>query len=191
MQSEYLLLITWWAIYLFFHSFLAADRVKRNIQNALSISPRIYRFLYSFWSVMGLVYLLYVMASIPPKYLIDGGKYLRYAGLVLTSYGVIVIHRAFKKISIQSFLGLKGESTELIVDGMHKHVRHPIYSGIILIQMGLFAFIPTLAVGCANLVIAIYLPIGIYLEEQKLIQIFGQKYLDYRSQVPAIIPRLF
>jgi methanethiol S-methyltransferase len=36
----------------------------------------------------------------------------------------------------------------------------------------------------------VYLVAGIYLEEQKLIKVFGERYLDYRKKVPMLIPRI-
>jgi methanethiol S-methyltransferase len=43
-----------------------------------------------------------------------------------------------------------------------------------------------LAVGITFL----YLPIGIHLEEGKLIAVFGEEYRKYREEVPALIPKL-
>jgi protein-S-isoprenylcysteine O-methyltransferase Ste14 len=36
----------------------------------------------------------------------------------------------------------------------------------------------------------VYLPIGIALEERKLIAAFGEDYVRYRREVPALFPRL-
>ncbi|MFT6214861.1 MAG: protein-S-isoprenylcysteine O-methyltransferase Ste14 [Roseivirga sp.] len=36
----------------------------------------------------------------------------------------------------------------------------------------------------------IYLPIGIYLEEKKLIQTYGKAYIKYKEEVPALIPKI-
>jgi protein-S-isoprenylcysteine O-methyltransferase Ste14 len=35
----------------------------------------------------------------------------------------------------------------------------------------------------------VYLPIGIHLEERKLIATFGEAYRRYRGEVPALWPR--
>lgn len=84
------------------------------------------------------------------------------------------------------------EGHELIVSGPYKIVRHPIYSGLfgLLIVSGfsmtkLWAYL---------LAITLYI-IGTILrtkvEEQLLIQHFGDDYLKYKKRVPAIIPFLF
>ena len=36
--------------------------------------------------------------------------------------------------------------------------------------------------------LSVYLPFGIYWEEQKLINSFGQTYRDYQAKVPAFFP---
>ena len=36
----------------------------------------------------------------------------------------------------------------------------------------------------------LYLPFGIYWEEQKLILHFGKAYLDYKKSVKALIPKI-
>ena len=67
--------------------------------------------------------------------------------------------------------------------------RHPIYLFSILFlglrpTMDLFYFI-------FYLVIVLYFIIGSYFEEKKLVERFGQIYIDYQKEVPRIIPIKF
>ncbi len=83
----------------------------------------------------------------------------------------------------------KGGEKGLIRKGTHAYVRHPIYSGIILIVIGMALYTPTDIVVLSVVCILAYLPAGIYFEEQKLIAEFGDDYLTYRREVPAIFPK--
>jgi protein-S-isoprenylcysteine O-methyltransferase Ste14 len=80
------------------------------------------------------------------------------------------------------------EENKLQRSGVLAWIRHPIYAGLILVILGFFLFIPNLPtlVSCGCMLM--YLPVGIYLEERKLIKIFGQEYIAYRNEVPAILP---
>ena len=35
----------------------------------------------------------------------------------------------------------------------------------------------------------LYLPLGVYYEEKKLVAIYGDAYIDYQRNVPPILPR--
>lgn len=116
---------------------------------------------------------------------------ITYCGLMISSLGVIVLQKSFKRISIKSFLGLSNEKNHgLIMSGLHAHVRHPIYSGTILIFLGAFLFNPTNLMLTSFVWLLIYLPVGIYLEEKKLITLFGDQYLDYKKRAKAVIPKI-
>jgi protein-S-isoprenylcysteine O-methyltransferase Ste14 len=107
---------------------------------------------------------------------------------MLATFGVVVISQTFREHSALGFLGLKVESKKFIRSGILNKARHPIYSGTILIVVGFFLFIPTVATLLSTLCILSYLPIGIYLEEKKLLLEFGDSYAQYQSEVPALIP---
>ena len=78
----------------------------------------------------------------------------------------------------------------LKIKGILTYVRHPIYSGTILIILGYLLYIPKLSSLIITLVVFIYLAIGIYFEEKKLKSEVGQQYLDYKRNVPSIIPKI-
>jgi protein-S-isoprenylcysteine O-methyltransferase Ste14 len=141
-------------------------------------------------SIFGLIALLYLNGSIESEYFFPNEGVMRYISLIFTAFGVILIQLAFRQYSLKAFLGLEQEKDGLLqTEGILKSVRHPIYSGIVLIVIGFFVFIPNLPTLISCLCIFGYLPIGIYLEEQKLIKHYGESYLKYKKQVPALIPR--
>lgn len=184
-MMDYLELILAWILYLALHSFLASTWLKSRTP----ISSKSYRLLYSLIAGAGLLGLVYLMALIPPIWVYELTPFLKFVGMVAASWGVIIVVASFRQISMKAFLGLKKEKNEeLVTTGLHGSVRHPIYTGTILIMVGMFISVPSLAVLLTVLVIFAYLPIGIYFEEKKLIEVFGQTYLDYKENVKAIIP---
>ncbi|MBV9107942.1 MAG: isoprenylcysteine carboxylmethyltransferase family protein, partial [Gemmatimonadetes bacterium] len=79
----------------------------------------------------------------------------------------------------------------LVVEGIYRHVRNPMISGVIAIVLGEAAILGLRSVaGFAAIVIsinAIYIPL---LEEPQLRQRFGGDYDEYRRNVPRWVPRL-
>lgn len=187
-MNELIWLGSGWVLYFTLHSFLASQRVKNLLNPGGS---RFYRLGYNVLSSIGLMALLFYGASIPSEKFFDNTGLVRYASLMLSTFGVMTIQLAFRQYRFGEFIGFKNESAaELQVTGVLSKVRHPIYSGIILITLGYFLFVPTWPSVVAAVSILLYLPIGIYLEEKKLTGIYGEAYVTYRKRVPPLIPRL-
>jgi protein-S-isoprenylcysteine O-methyltransferase Ste14 len=140
------------------------------------------------FSTAGLLALLFFNASIHSlKFFVSEGP-MRYVSLMLTTFGVMIIQSSFRQYSFKGFIGFGDETKELRTDGILKHVRHPILAGLILIVLGFFFFIPNLPTMISCICVLIYVPIGIYLEEKKLVAIYGDAYVEYQKKVPAIFP---
>ena len=71
---------------------------------------------------------------------------------------------------------------------LYRHVRHPIYVGWLMI----FWAAPVMTL--AHLVFALgttaYILFAIQLEERNLVEVFGERYVEYRRHTPMLIPRL-
>lgn len=102
---------------------------------------------------------------------------------------------------IESFLrfALKGEGTpspmlpprRLVVTGLYRHMRNPMYVGVISAILGQALFFADLRLfGYAALVwLFMHLFVVAY-EEPRLHHSFGAQYDDYRAHVPRWLPRL-
>lgn len=189
-MAGYGILVLGWIIYFAIHSVLAADKVKAWFRSLLAKGYRYYRILYSVISTVGLLGLLLLNAAIGRDWLWNPTGIVRYLSLLLATFGVIIVSRAFKEHNALAFIGLKQEEVKFSRSGILNYVRHPIYSGTILIVFGFFLFTPTMATLVSTLCILGYLPIGIYLEEMKLIKQFGDQYIRYKNEVPSLIPKL-
>ena len=187
MLETHLIFFGCWMVYYALHSFLAADGVKAKIR----LKPQVYRLLYSLLSSVLLLYVIILGAVQPTFFVFNASSNTKVVALSLTAVGVFIVKRAFRNYSFRGFLGIKAEEGGLKTDGLQGRMRHPLYTGTILIVMGFFFFSPTMINLTTLISLFVYLPFGIWLEEKKLIRHFGQAYLDYRQKVPALFPNPF
>jgi protein-S-isoprenylcysteine O-methyltransferase Ste14 len=109
-------------------------------------------------------------------------------GLSGLSLMLVCIKKYF--ISLSGLLSLVKEtvSHQLLITGIHRYIRHPLYLGTFTFLWGLFLTTPYLSLLIANSIITVYTLIGIRLEETKLINEFGENYKLYQKKVPKLIP---
>ena len=101
---------------------------------------------------------------------------------ILIAIGFGVIYRGWK--SIHNSCG------ELITDGLYRYVRHPQYSGLILVTVGLMVQWPTiLALVMWPVLIMMYIRLA-GKEERDAENIYGHLYLEYKKRIPMFIPNL-
>lgn len=192
MLTNISLTIIFWIFYFFIHSFLANRFVKNRIISALHLSNKVYRLLYSLISVLSLLPIFYFLSATKSDFLLPQTQILKFISLALSTWGVIIIKMAFKNYRLREFLGFSNTEgqLELMQSGVLKYVRHPIYSGTILLFIGFWLFIPNVLNLVTVICTFLYLPIGIRLEEEKLIVEYGDLYRRYKDKVPALIPDL-
>ncbi len=83
------------------------------------------------------------------------------------------------------------KNAELAQSGPYAFVRHPLYTGNILLVMGFAVANATLwAVPLALAFFWFYYPPAIEYEDRKLNSIFGQTWRDWADRTPALMPRL-
>jgi methanethiol S-methyltransferase len=185
----FIVLFLAWAVYLFLHSYLASRSVKQFFSLVMGRSFRFYRLLYNAISLSGLILLLYLNSMIDGHHLFHPPYWVRAFSLALGVCGLVIIFFAFKQYDWMSFSGVRPDKNEVLkVSGILKHVRHPIYSGTVLIVLGYFIYTPTAATLITTFANFLYLPIGIWLEERKLISWYGDSYRNYKKRVSSIIP---
>jgi len=192
MNSSRWLLIFFWIIYYVVHSLLASTPVKVFFENKTGKWFRYYRLFYTIFATFTLGLLLYFQFSINNELLIKS-VVLKYISLIfLVTPGIIIMIIAIKKYfmllsGIRSVF-LASPPDELKIEGIHRIVRHPLYSGTILFVWGLFFIFPLLNNLIAVILLTLYVLIGIKFEEKKLIKEFGKKYEEYIKNVPGLIP---
>ena len=176
------------------HSWMASLRFKESLRRILgSGGVKFYRLFYNVFSVISIAPIFYLMIVLPDKdfYQIPTPwSTMMLVGQGLTALLLIV---AVLQTDVLAFVGLRQlfedeKPGRLVTRGFYRIVRHPLYTfGLLTLwlssSMSLNAFI--IYVG-----LTIYILVGIYFEERKLLREFGQAYADYQSTTPMLIPGL-
>lgn len=110
---------------------------------------------------------------------------IKVIGIILSLVGILFILFSFLKIGVIPSISKSG----LITTGMYRIVRHPIYSGTLILFIGLILL-------NFSVLSFLYFPISIllywimtYFEEKDLKRMFGEEYILYKQKVKSrIIP---
>ena len=176
-----------WVVYGIVHSVLASDTVKNVFQT------KYYRIIYNLIAVVLLVPILYFQLTAESKRLMPDSIFNQILGGIMMSSGIFMMYISIKGYASKEFLGLDFDHKEpfgLKTDGLSEFIRHPLYTGTLLFFWGTFGFFATETFLTTALFITIYVRIGIYFEERKLVRVYGKEYEEYRKKVPMLIPRL-
>lgn len=84
----------------------------------------------------------------------------------------------------------KKEGHELIQDGIYKIVRHPIYTGLLMLFIGNAIIVGDYRGIIAIAIVFISFWFKLLKEEKILIEIFGKRYEEYKTRTKALIPFL-
>jgi protein-S-isoprenylcysteine O-methyltransferase Ste14 len=194
MIFSHILLAFFWASYCVMHSLLASIGIKNKLRKSLGRSFKYYRFFYTLLSFILLAGLLYYQLDIETIKLYQPSISVLLIGMTLGLSGLSLMLICIKKyfMSLSGLLSLVKEnvSSHLLITGIHRYVRHPLYLGTFAFIWGLFLVMPYLSLLIANSIITVYTLIGINLEETKLITEFGENYKLYQRSVPKLLPFL-
>lgn len=194
MLLNHLILALCWILYCMLHSVLASLRVKKWVKENTGTFFRYYRLFYTVFAAAALAALLFYQLSFPSKNLFGRTVFSTTAGSILLLAGLglmlVCIRKYFFSLSGLKSLYQETPSSELMIAGIHRYVRHPLYTGTFAAIWGLWLLLPDLSLLIADLIITVYTLLAIRLEEAKLVAEFGEKYRMYQREVPKLFPRL-
>ncbi len=198
-----LVLFLGWAAFYALHSALAHHSVKTFVHSKAKGHYRYYRLLFNVISVVFLSALLAFQYTLPAAAVISLPTLVAIIGAVVFLLGLVVLVVAFTSFNKAEFVGLQQlrqtaapeqtphQVTQLTKTGMYAYVRHPLYFGVVLLLVGALLYIPSYPMLVFVATTFIYLPIGVYLEEQKLLVEFGDAYLQYQKEAKRFIPFIY
>jgi protein-S-isoprenylcysteine O-methyltransferase Ste14 len=108
-------------------------------------------------------------------------------GFGLNFVGVVLVILGWKNIHKEYWSKDSGEG-RLVTAGIYRFMRHPQYTGFLIITLGLLVHwvtIPLLIMW--PILIVLYYRLARY-EEGILEEEFGEEYIEYRKNVPMFLP---
>ena len=138
------------------------------------------------------VLLPYWMVSSAPNRALALGS-LRYTGLALIAAGALIY------LWCAWNFATTGRGTpapidppkELVVKGLYKHVRNPMYVGVLSVVLGQAVWFQSLTLsGYAGLLFLLFSAFVYFYEEPALTRKFGESYRRYCEAVPRWLPDL-
>lgn len=177
------------------HSVLAGTRCKQRLS---AFVGAYYRLLYNALATahIGLVWLLGRQFLSEGAAVFDPGSAMSFLSAGLWMSGLVLGIVALGSYDLGRFVGLTqvrhessgiADATEEPLErgGIHRYVRHPLYAAAYLVLWGRVVDEFSLATALWG---TFYLAIGTKLEERRLIRLYGESYLEYQTQVPALFP---
>lgn len=190
----FITLIIGWILYFFVHSFLASNYLKSICQRRLPILFRYYRIFFNLVATIGLVVMIRLTFE-DTNLLFKQKIYLLIVSIIFIILGLVVLIIASTTFNLKEFLGFESATektqTHLVTKGIYKFMRHPLYTGTILLLSGYFLYAPTLSVLIFLILTFIYIEIGSRLEEKKLLIEFGNEYAEYCKVVKRYFPFIY
>ena len=112
------------------------------------------------------------------------------AGAALCVLGLLLMFAAF--MSIRAVVQIAPEPKaggHLVTKGVYRSLRHPIYTGILLLLVGLFLRKATVPIAIASAVVILFLLMKARFEEQLLLERYPE-YAQYKTRSWGMIPGL-
>lgn len=192
----HLVTITLWTAWCVIHSAMISLTVTNFLKRRLGVRFRYYRIVFNVVSAVLLIPIIIYSSGR------DGHVFFRREGtliffqLPLLAAGFLLLLAGARQYDMFQFLGLRQLKTStshlaltasgrLDTSGILSKTRHPWYlAAILLIWSRGFGLSTVLT----NIVLTVYLIIGTFLEERKLLIEFGQEYRDYQRRVSVLFP---
>jgi protein-S-isoprenylcysteine O-methyltransferase len=176
---------------LVFAVYLIDRLVPRALARSVGEAPVLVRDRHSFWIIqaLGLAALAAAVAfrywnwAVTPPFVQYAGLFLIAGGLALREWAIVRLGRFFSRtVEIET-------GHQLITTGPYQWIRHPAYTGMILIYLGLALSLGTWLGSIFTLVLMLAATAyRIHVEEQVLLENFGQVYRDYMQHTWRLLP---
>lgn len=202
MQSplpEIMVYATLWALFGLLHSGMASEPFKQRWRRVLGRYGCLERLLFNIISILALLpVMVYGHHHLPHTAVFQPDHPVVLAGLLaLQGVGMVFLFWSLSTYDLPRFAGFRqiGESLShhplsrepLHISRLHRHVRHPIYTSMLVVVWARPWDILTLA---TNLCATLYLVVGVILEERRLVALYGEDYRRFQGAVPMLLPRL-
>jgi len=182
------------SVYGLIHSLMASLPVKAWARRRFGLAvDRYYRLVFNWVGLLAFLPVALLAAAFPGRtlYRLHQPWVLLTTGLQVCA--VLAVAVGVMQLGAASFLGLrqlitpqKTDAPRLVVTGLYRFTRHPLYTaGIVFIWLS-----PVMTTSLLSLYIGItiYFVVGSLHEEYRMRREFGDAYRDYCRRTPMLIP---
>ncbi|MGC8768392.1 methyltransferase family protein [Calditerrivibrio sp.] len=159
-----------------------------------------YRGFYVLTSIILLFPLWYIYLNINDIYIFNPPLWGKLFLYFISGFGIFWGYLTSKEYDNKTFLGIEQikrffkekayiytDNGVLKTDGVLGIIRHPYYFAGLLVLWGRTLKIKDLII---NIIFTFYFIFGALNEERKLIELHGEKYMEYKRKVPMLFPNL-
>src|SRR5688572_14646878 len=154
MLTGHIFLAILWVIYCILHSLLASITVKKHVREKLGNAYKFYRPAYVIFSFVSLAAIIYYQVNMQNIQLYEITTPVFLSGVVLGFTGlsvmIVCIGKYFMHLSGLRSLYQEKKPAPLMVTGIHRYVRHPLYLGTFIFIWGIFLLLPYASLLIAN-----------------------------------------
>jgi methanethiol S-methyltransferase len=112
-----------------------------------------------------------------------------YIGTLLSLMGIVLVVLGWSVVYKRYWSKEEGKG-ELVTNGIYAYIRHPQYTGFMLVTLGMLFDWATLPMLIMWPILAIMYYRLALKEEQGMLEEFGQQYADYKNRTGRFLPRL-
>lgn len=185
-----------WILWCFLHSFLISEFFITRMKHILGRRFAYYRVTYNAFSLLTLIPVVVYQQTLPEEVIFSWPGLWNVLKFSMYLASFVLFYGGYRAFDMQYVLGIrqvqemragnKSGAMEFETTGILKYVRHPWYSGAIIL---VWAFGPLTDVSLVTkIILTVYIITGTFLEEKKLIRQIGEPYQAYRKNVPMLFP---
>ncbi len=192
MLQPYVFILLSWVFFGTVHSFTASNQLTNKLLIDSRLWVNYYRLMYNGVAILTFIP-VWLAVQVAPVQLVGNWHGTAWAGGFLGGLGLAVVVMALRQYDLAEFVGWPVNSPSASTGtlrraGLLRYVRHPLYSGILLVASGLIVDEPSWRQLLFGACAFGYIRTGIYFEECKLVRVFGDQYRLFREQVPMLLP---
>ena len=196
---KYFILAVLWITFCATHSALISTTFTNILKQKTGNAYRFHRLFYNIFSIVTLIPVVLYTLSIKQQPFFVWNGYLLPIKYILMAAGILFFIMGAQRYSFSQFAGIRqvrngidhnliNKTGKLSSSGILGAVRYPFYAGLFPL---IWARDLDTAFFIVNIILSVYLIIGIILEECKLVLEFGDAYREYQQKVSMLFPLKF
>ena len=197
MDTGFIIILLTCALYGAIHSLLASNTAKAFAVRQIGqiATQRYYRLFFVLVAILTTLAVLALVPLLPDRAIYRIPVPWLYLTVAIQIIAAIALLIGVQQTGAMPFFGLKqifasapgsAAPEKLVVNGLYRWVRHPLYTATLLFLW--FAPVMSWNLLALNIGFSAYLLIGTIFEERKLVEQFGEEYERYCKKTPRIIP---